>query len=184
MIVQWIQEEIAYTGAELASHFALRRFGVVGDSMVAFVGPCDVPLERMADLEDVRRAAPIRSPRMLHFLAEHFDADLKAAVLRQRLLMALIAEELNRGGAARVERRGDDLYVGERKLSVSVAAASPVSCLIHAGLNVETRGVPVPAAGLRELGVDPAGLAERVLRGYAEELAGCARARCKVRGVR
>jgi len=184
MIVRWIQEEIAYTGSELSSHFALQRFGLAGDSMVAFVGSCDVPLERMADLEDVRRREPIRSPSMLHFIAEHFGAALETAILRQRLLMALIADQLNRGGRdPRVERRGDDLYVSGRKLSVSVAVPSPVSCLIHAGLNVETRGVPVPAVGLRDLGVDAADLAGRVLQDYAEELAGCARARCKVRGV-
>ena len=59
-----------YRGPELRSHFARDTFGVEGDSIVAFVGPCDVPVENLVDLEDVRANAPIFSPRMLHFLVE------------------------------------------------------------------------------------------------------------------
>jgi len=184
MLTKFIEEEITYTGRELASHFAYRRFGLLGDSIVAFCGPCDLPVERMADVEDLLADAPIRSDRMLHLIVEHFGASLETAILRQRLLICLIAERLNRPGeAVRVVRRGDDLYAGEGKLSVSIAVQSPVSAMIHTGLNVVTEGTPVETAGLSELGVAPEGLAAEILAGYAAEIDGMARARCKVRGV-
>ncbi|NOY53759.1 MAG: DUF366 family protein [Deltaproteobacteria bacterium] len=183
MIAKFIEDEICYTGRELTSHWAYRRFGLLGDSIVAFRGPCDLPVERMADLEDILSDAPIHSTRMLHFIVEHFGISLEISILRQRLLICLIAEELNRDGAVRVIRRGDDLYSGEGKLSVSIAVQSPVSTMIHAGLNVVTEGTPVRTAGLSELGVAPEGLAEEILVRYGEEIDGIARARCKVRGV-
>ncbi len=184
MLTKFIKEEITYTGRELTSHWAYRRFGLLGDSLVAFCGPCDLPVERMADLEDVLSDAPIHSARMLHFIVEHFGSTLETTVLRQRLLICLIAELLNRpGGEARIIRKGDDLYFGEGKLSVSIAVQSPVSTMIHAGLNVVTEGTPVKTAGLVELGVEPEGLAREILVRYREEIDGIARARCKVRGV-
>ncbi len=181
---RFVEKEIAYTGRELRSHWAYERFDLLGDSLVAFVGPCDVPLDRMADLEDVKARAPIRSDRMLHMIAEHFGIDLETTVLRQRLLVCLAVEHINgRLGGLRITRRGDDLFEGEAKLSVSIAVSTPVSTMIHLGLNVTSTGTPVRAVGLDDLGVDPRTLAEEIIRQYLEELAGMVRARCKVRGV-
>ncbi len=180
----FLEKEMVYTGRELRSHWAYERFDLLGDSLVAFIGPCDVPLDRMADLEDVKAGAPIRSDRMLHLIVEHFGADLETTILRQRLLVCLTAEHINRRlGGFRITRRGDDLYEGEAKLSVSIAVATPVSTMIHFGLNVTSSGTPVRTVGLEELGVDPRSLAEQITRHYLEELAGMAHARCKVRGV-
>jgi len=152
--------------------------------MVSFIGSCDVPVDRMADLEDVRENAPIVSKRMLHFIVEHFQCELETAVLRQRLLICLLSELINSQlKGERIRRLGDDLYLGEAKLSVSIAVKSPVSCMIHAGLNVESRGVPVRAVGLRDLGVDPQPLAESAIHRYGEELRRIRAALCKVRGV-
>ena len=70
---------------------------------VAFVGPCDVRPEFMKDVEDLKAASRIYSEEMLHFIVEHFGCVLDMAVLRQRLLMAIMAENLNRrdlGGGA------------------------------------------------------------------------------------
>ncbi len=83
-----------------------------------------------------------------------------------------------------LRRDGDDLWAGERKLSVSIATASPVSTLMHVALNIDPTGAPVPAVGLAEWGVDPEELAGEVLASYAAEMASADRARCKVRGVR
>ncbi|MFZ5590906.1 MAG: DUF366 family protein, partial [Bacillota bacterium] len=99
--------------------------------------------------------------------------------------MALIGEQLTRDGH-RVERQGDDLYISGRKLSISIATASPVSVLMHVGLNLVSEGTPVPAVGLWELGYREEALGElaaRFAEAYRAELAGMARARCKVRGV-
>jgi len=178
----FVDREIAYTGAQLRSLWALETFDLAGDSAVAFLGPCDVASEHMKDMEDLKAGSRIYSERMAHFIVEHFDADLDRAVLRQRLLIAAMGEELNRRlGGARVERRGSDLYDGDRKLTVSIASASPVSALIHAGINVSSRNTPVPTRGLDDYGILPREFAESVLRAYAADLASAHRARCKAR---
>ncbi len=184
MEIQLLDTELAYEGSTLRAHFAFRNFGILGNSAVAFVGPCEVSLENMVDWEDVRRADPIYSPRMLHVLVELFETPLKTAVCWQRLLVANFAELLRMRGVTQLERHGDDLFVGKRKLSVSIATCSPVSALIHFGVNLETHGVPVPAVGLTELGVGeiPA-LAMEFLQRLQTEWRGVERACCKVRPV-
>jgi hypothetical protein len=106
------------------------------------------------------------------------------ALLRQRLLMAIMAENLNRrdlkGG--RVTRSGSDLYDGRLKLTVSIASVSPVSALIHAGINISSRNTPVPTRGLADYAIEPRAFAEEVLAAYSAECEGLLRARCKVRG--
>ncbi len=175
------EDPIAYTGRELRSHWIFETFGLQGDAIVAFTGPCDVALEAMVDLADVAAGESIRARLMVHFIAECFDRDLEKAVLRQRLLVALAAEKL--GVSAQVRREGDDLYVGDRKLSVSIATASPVSTLIHFAINIDPEGAPVAAIGLDELGVDAPALAGTLMAAFADELTGVAHARCKVRAV-
>jgi hypothetical protein len=184
MIGRFIEEEIPYTGRELSSHWAFRCFDILGDSIVSFLGPCDVPTERMADLLDVKRNAPIRSERMLHMIVEHFGCDLETAVLRQRLLICICSEVLNSQIQGRtVHRKGDDLFEGDAKLSVSIAVKSPVSCMIHAGLNVESRGTPVRTVSLKDLDVAPETFAGEAMGRYVEEIRGIQEAQCKVRGV-
>lgn len=183
MRIHVAEAPLDYDGSQLHSHFALRRFGVEGDAVVVFKGAMDVAREHTADLEDLLAGTPIRSAWMLHLIVECFHTSLTAMVLRQRLLARIAADLLHREWNVEVRVKGDDLYVGEGKLSVSIAAPSPVSCLIHFGLNISTRKVPVTAAGLEELGVDPDRLGPALARAFAEELASVEAARCKVRGV-
>ncbi len=180
---RWLSQEIPYTGREWRSGWIAETTGIQGDALVAFVGPCEVPLEHMVDMEDVRRGVPIKAARMLHFLLEHFDTDLARTVLRQRLLVCRAAEILNQASAQHVRRDGDDLFVEDRKLSVSVASSSPTSTLIHLGLNIDPSGAPVPAIGLDELGIRAAEVAERIMAAYVEEMQSCQTARNKVRRV-
>lgn len=178
---------LPYTGRELRSHWIRETFGRAGNAIVAFLGPCEVAAQDMVDLDDARAGDGIRAALMLHFIAEHFDTDLERAVLRQRLLVALAFETLREALAPErrdaLSRRGDDLFVGERKLSVSIATASPVSTLIHLGINVDPAGAPVAAVGLAELHVDPTAFARDLMEAYTGELAGVRAARCKVRGA-
>ena len=176
-------DERTYDGRQLRSHFALDTFGIVGDSAVAFVGPCRVELTEMVDLVDVRAGAFIASPRMVHFLVEHFGVTLVEMVLRQRLLARLAADELREKGVADLVVRGNDLYADGRKASVCVATRSPVSCLIHLGVNVRTEGTPVPAFGLAERGLEAEPFARALLSRYARESADVDHAAAKVRGV-
>ena len=176
------RDEIEYTGEQLRSLWAYDSFDLLGDSIVSFVGPCDVQPEHMKDMEDLKASARIYSERMLHFIVEHFDCDLDCAVLRQRLLMALMAEALNRRiNEPKIRRAGDDLYDGENKVTVSIASVSPVSALIHAGINISSRNTPVPARGLEDYGIDAREFAEEILAAYAEECASARRSRCKVK---
>jgi len=181
--IHFSEKPLSYDGSQLSSHFALRSYGVKGDSLVAFTGAMDVAGEHMADLEDLLAGCAIRSSRMLHFIAEFFDAGLEATLLKQRLLARLAARIVSEESGRDVRVVGDDLYGEDRKLSVSIAAPSPVSCLIHFGMNIETRDVPVKAVGLEELEVDARCAAERLMRAFQQEMESLAWARAKVRGV-
>jgi hypothetical protein len=177
----FVKKEIEYTGEQLSSHWAYKMFNLKGDSIVSFVGPCDVNPKFMIDLEDLKKGAKIYSPKMLHFIVEHFDADIEKAILRQHLLTAIVCEEVERLSGEKITRTGSDLYHGKRKLSVSVATVSPVSALIHLGINVFTEGVPVAASGLSRLRVSPARLAKSVLAAYSAEIEKVADARVRAR---
>jgi len=184
-ILRFIENEIAYTGEQLRSHWAYETFDILGDSAVAFVGPCDVHPEHMKDIEDLKTSSAIRSESMLHFIVEHFGTDIEHIVLKQHLLMAVMAENLNRLlGKAAVRREGSDLYDGDRKLTVSVATVSPVSGMIHAGINISSRNTPVPTRGLEDYGISVRRFAEDILTAYAAECDVMARAGCKVKPCR
>lgn len=174
----------AYDGSQIDSLWAYREQGIQGDSLVAWTGRCSIPFAKMIDQDDVRRRSRIRSPLMLHFVAEHFDLppELEKAVLRQRLFAALAAAELGRRD---VRRDGDDLWWGRRKLSISIACVTPVSTKFHFGINVRREtGVDVPTASLADVGADPERFADALLRAYSAELAGVADARTRSRGAR
>lgn len=186
----FLEGNIPYTGAELAPHWISGRTGIFASSLVAFRGPCQVRTSEMVDLEDNRAGAFISAGEMLHFLGEWFEGDLALAVARQRLLIAGFAEclrsRLDPARAALLFRRGNDLFLASpgggapAKLSVSIVTASPVSTLFHFGVNIDTAGAPVRAAGLAELGVNPGELAASVLELWSEEWRGMYKARCKV----
>ena len=173
----------AYTGHQLSSLWAYRNFGLQGDSIVCFRGPCRVDPPEMVDVEDVLGGSEIYGPDMLHFIVEHFGESLEKGVLRQRLLIAIIKDVLGRPG---LTRKGDDLYLGDRKLSISIATSSPVSAMIHAALNVVSEGTPVKAAGLFDLGLGEGEILDfgrEVCGLYSEEMDSVRLACCKVRGV-
>ena len=174
--------EVAYEGAPLRGHWAYREHGVRGNSLLAFTGPVHVAVGDLADLEDARQGAFIRGKRMLHFVLELFGPDLEQAVARQWLMAATAQDEINRSlNAYRVSRSGNDLWVGRRKLSVSIAAPTGVSVKVHLGLNVDASGAPVPAVGLDELKVPARPLARRLLARFAADHATMGGAREKVR---
>lgn len=185
MYAKVVNDFILYDGSQLTSLWAYRRFNLQGDSIVAFRGPCRVTVEKMVDLEDVLKGAHISSEDMLHFIVEHFDMDLEKTITRQRLLMSIIGEIVSKKGAVLV-RSGDDLYWEGRKLSVSIATLTPVSTMIHAGINISSRNTPVPAVGLFDLGYaeeEILPVAASITEAYVREIEGIKKARCKVRGV-
>jgi hypothetical protein len=72
---------------------------------------------------------------------------------------------------------------GCRKLSVSIATLSPVSGMIHAGVNVSTKGTPVQTASLEMLGIDPVAYGEWVGANFALDFEKVLLATSKVRPV-
>lgn len=179
-------DTISYTGEQLQAGWAAARFGLRRDAdvAVAFVGPCDVDPRYMVDLEDLASGRRIFSKEMVHFIIEHLVPDLDRAILRQRILVFIVAEYLNaRLGEHPISRRGNDLYDADRKLSVSIATTSKRSSLIHYGINVRASDFPLPVKGIADYGIQPHDFAEEILNRYRAEMAGVERAAGKVRRV-
>ena len=184
MKTKFIEKEIKYIGSQLAPHWIYKNHKIQGDAIVAFIGECEVHLTEMVDIEDIINNEPIYSKLMLSFISEQFGIGLTEGVLRQRLLMTVVKEELESRGFF-VIRKGDDLMIDDKKLSVSIATKSINSVLIHTGLNILSEGAPIRAAGLTsELKIsDIRDFALAVMKRYSEELEDIVLATTKVRGV-
>jgi len=184
MKTKYIKQEIVYTGTQLHSNYAYTEFDLFGDSIIAFCGKCDIPTEQMADIEDVKADAKIYSASMLHFIIEHYDTDLEKAVLRQLVLTTIVGEVLHEMCRdTDITRRGSDLYDGDAKLSISIATVTPLSSLIHFGINIVSDNTPVKTKGLKDFDIDPHKFAEQVMTKYKDEHANISKARCKVKWV-
>ena len=177
-------ENIKYEGWQLCPHWIYKNFKIQGDAIVAFVGECEVKLSEMVDIEDVINNEPIYSKSMLSFISEQFNIGLTEGVCRQRLLICIIKEALEKRGFV-ITRNGDDLFFDGKKLTVSIATKSATSILIHTGINIESEGAPIKASGLTsELGIkDIDNLAKEVMTKFAEEIDDIILASTKVRGV-
>ena len=180
-----IKDELTYTGEQLRSLFALDRFGIAGDSIMAFVGPSDIPIREIVDIDDLKAGRRIQAPKMLHFIAEHFEADLEKTILRQYLLVDILKDQLNEKlNRLVIRRQGNDLYDGEYKLTITTATASPVSCLFHVGINViPPDETTAKAKGLNGYNIDPLVLGPEVIDRYSKEVERIALTRCKVHWV-
>ena len=137
----------------------------------------------MVDLEDADAGDGIYSPLMAHVLVEHRDRDLREGVLLQRMLVRLAAEWVEGRAGQSLRVQGDDVYVNDGKLSVSVATRSPRGVLMHLGVNVDIEGTPVAAAGLRDLRVPPEEFLRGVARAYVAEIDSVEHAVSKVRAT-
>ncbi len=177
-------ESIPYTGPELRPHFILSRFGIEGSAIVAFRGPCRVETAHLVDWEDRLAADHIAAKEMVHFLGEFFGITLREGVWIQRHLVLEAAARLRALGLE-VSRDGDDLFLAGGKLSVSIVTASPVSVLLHLGINLDAEGAPVRAAGLT--GALEATVIESwidaLLDGFSKEWTSVNRATVKVKPV-
>ena len=181
---RFANKSIDYDGSQLCSHFSYENYGLHGDSIVSFIGACDVN-EHMVDLEDKLKSEFIHSDLMLHFIIEHFDDDLEKAFLRKRILISIILEEINKLTKKRgLIRNNNGIYLNDKKLTVAIAAKSPVSTLIHAGINISSKNTPVKTIGLEDLGVNAKILSKEVMKRYCEEIGSVRLSRSKVKGVK
>lgn len=185
MHTKFIEQEIKYTGEELAPHWIYKKFHLQGDAIVAFRGECDVNLTEMVDIEDVINNEPIYSKFMLSFIVEHFNIGLIEGVGRQRLLICIIKEVLENKlkSSYDIIRSGDDLFVNGKKLSVSIATKSLTSVLIHVGINIDPTGAPIDAIGLDLLKIcDIKEFAQVIMLKYSQEIDDIILASTKVTG--
>ena len=186
MQCKFLEKNIDYTGEQLKSHWAYKTCDLIGDSLVAFCGRCDVDLSHMVDLEDVKAKSAIFSREMLHFIMECFDRNLELMILRQRMLLDIIKDRIvahRPDQATAIMLAGDDLYLGEAKVSIAISTLSPISALSHTGINIRSDGTPVKTIGLNDLGISPEPFSQEVLSRFAEEMERVERARYKVKGV-
>ncbi|MBX3040412.1 MAG: DUF366 family protein [Bdellovibrionaceae bacterium] len=183
----WIQETMAYDGTQLNPLVNYLKHGLMGDSLVAWVGPCEISFEHMVDGEDLREQAAIRGSRMLHFVMEVFDRDLFAGVASQRIMASLAKDLLTerasgRFGGETLRRSGDDLYWGTKKLSISIATKSSNSTLMHFAMNVSNAGTPVPTCALKDdFGLDEKEIALELLSLFQREYESIQQATWKVK---
>lgn len=168
MKFKFIEKQIKYDGAQLKPLYAYTQHKLTGDSIISFTGECDVSLEHMVDAEDFVVNAKIQSKNMLHFIVEVFNQNIFTAVSLQRLLVS-IAQNLLLEKNHKLSRNGDDLYLGTKKLSVSIASVSTVSAMIHLGLNISNEGTPVETCALNDLGLDSKQFSLELMKLFAEE---------------
>lgn len=161
----------------MAPLYAYTEHSILGSSIVSFIGPCNVSLEHMIDMEDKIVSAKIKSDEMVHFIIEFFPNGLLAAVSLQRLLASLIQNWLNENSSKlkkeKLIREGDDLYLIKnkvrKKLSISIASSSAVSSQIHFAVNVTNSGTPVATLSLQDLAIKPVFFAKEIIKLFTEE---------------
>lgn len=181
----WIDQIIKYDGTQLRSLFAYLDHQVLGNSAVAFRGACDVSFEHMIDGEDLLQQAQICGSDMLHFIFEIFDEKLITGVFVQRLFASIVqnkVQEKSKGNFF-LKREGDDLYLNDAKLSISIAAHSPQSILVHFAMNISNKGTPVKTSSLEDLNIEPVEFAKELLKDFSEEYKNIQEATWKVKPV-
>ena len=167
----FIKEEILFTGEQLLSYWSYIRYDLPGDSIIAFIGPCQVDEKYIVGIDHYRKKTQIKSERMLHFLVEHFDLELEKAILRQKLLVDIVKDKLNHRLKGDVlQRWGDDLYDTEYKLTVSATVRTPVSTKIHLGINISSQNTPVKTRGLNDYGIDAHDISQAVMDQYRMDM--------------
>lgn len=174
METYFIEKKFPYDGSQLRSLYAYLEHGILGPSVVSWVGPCDIPFTHMVDGEDLLAKAVIQGDEMLHFIVEVFDRDLFTGVSLQRLFAAIAKDHLQGAGGGlltgkQLRRDGDDIYLENKKLSISIASKSPVSVMIHFAMNVTNKGTPVETLCLQDLKLDPQAVAEDLMALFHQE---------------
>lgn len=178
---------MTYTGEQLKPHFAYFNHNLQGDSAVAWIGPCQIPLEHMIDGEDFLANETIAGQQMLHFIIELFHQNIFTAVSFQRLISAIVkdclCEKLNPQMAAQIYRRGDDIYYNNSKFSISIASSSRFSSMIHFAVNISNEGTPVQTCALNDFSIEAKSFADEVLKKITIEWQGVVQATTKVKAL-
>lgn len=182
----WLKTEEIYDGSQLTPLRNYLKHHILGNSCVAWAGPCNVANQFMKDGEDLIAGEEIRGGQMVHFIIEAFDVGLFAGVALQRLMADLVRStlvEFKPELSSELVREGDDIYWApeRRKLSISIAIPTVNSVLIHFAVNVTREGTPVVTSSLSDWGVDPQIFALTAMEKLREEFVSIQQATYKVR---
>ncbi|MCQ2970174.1 MAG: DUF366 family protein [archaeon] len=142
IIHKHIDEIFEYDGSQINPSWAFQEFGVYGSSIITWIGPVNITPDNLKDFADV--GLEIKSNYMVNFICEFFDQqppNMRIAYLRQRLIVMIFREILTEYGI-KTKREGDDIFVDDGKLSISIASISLSSAKIHFALNLEDKGTP------------------------------------------
>lgn len=186
MQYMFVESSAKYDGSQLRSLYSYLNHQVLGDSIVAWIGECDIPSENIVDGEDLLQGSEIRGSKMLHFIIEKFHTPLFAGVVLQRLLATLVRDILIEKKAVepdQVQRLGDDIFIDGGKLNISIATQSPTSTLIHFAINASNEGTPVKTSSLSDFGIDPRNFADEIGSRFSDEVTSMENATMKVRWV-
>lgn len=151
-----VDEIFEYDGSQINPSWAFQEFGIYGSSIITWIGPVNITPDNLKDFADV--GLEIKSNYMVNFICEFFDqqpTNMRVAYLRQRLLVMIFREILTEYGIS-TKREGDDIFVENKKLSISIASVSLSSAKIHFALNMEDKGTPddVETIGLFDIKVN------------------------------
>lgn len=180
MKTKFLKDEFAYDGSQLRALYAFQEHDIEGESLVSWLGSCDVSNENMKDGEDLFAGESIASSKMIHFIMEVFEQPLMTMVSLQRLLSSVAGDTLAEMSGEKIVRDGDDLFFESGKLSISIATRGAVSSMIHFAVNVSNEGTPVKTASLEDLKIDHEVFASSLLKNWEKEYAGIVRATKKV----
>lgn len=160
----------SYDGSQLRHAFAYEEARVLGPTITFFHGPADVE-DHLVDLEDSLAKDFIKSASMWHFIVEIPEATIMEMVILQRLFICQCIEFLSKKCAhtnLKFARYGDDIFVDDAKLSVSIATLSRFSGLMHVGINISVGpDCPVKAVGLENFCEHP------VIESFGTSMAEC-----------
>ena len=142
-----------YDGSQINPSWAFQKYDIYGSSIITWIGPVNITPDNLKDFEDV--GLEIKSDNMVNFICEFFDQqppNMRIAYLRQRLLVMIFREILTDRGI-KSRRNGDDIYVDNRKLTISIASVSLSSAKIHFAFNLHDSGTPsdVDTIGLLDI---------------------------------
>ncbi len=154
----------------MRSHWALIHFDIRGDSIVAFIGTLHIDSDQQLDILEAKGKLSLPDCEMLNLVVEHFGDDLEKGILRQNILLNIAFEKiLHRIKDVQIMRWGEDLYEGNKRLTVSSVSTTFVSVKIHLGICINPE-LDNGFVGLTKYSIDPVELAEVICNQYRADM--------------
>jgi len=144
------------------------------DYIVSFIGNADVTFDGMCDRDDLNTEAPFIKGYMLHFIAEFKNTTLQEMMLYQRLFARIVYDELRSSTiCSQLRITGNDIYVGDRKLSVGIATSTITNTqIMHYALNITKGDCPLDVEYLSRIApnIDPRSFSINLMKIFNKEV--------------